>query len=579
MSSTGWLATCRNAVFELGLDPSCLEVLEAFRGAGEPEPAGDFERLETQARITAHGLAQRVVHTLDGEIDLDQADMFGRRYLALTKLLGHLAERVGEARILRIGAAQRMTEILEAPRPRALRVRALVDFYTSRAALLHHRQRLGDQELPSIEALAEGLHWREAVPGLEHAKIVGESELGPVHINLLRASSPRLQALDCRRMARRAGRDFVQQVARADALAAVSGGSFLYSEADIEAPSGRTDPVGLLLRDGEVHSPPVFHRATLLQDDRGGTWVRRMGLAGCIIGWRDHSETTVAGSNALGQLGVRAVAFNRAWGDSSPDHDGVSLAIVGHRVIALGHGALPIPLNGFVLAMPSAERRRHAYTPGHPVTWRLPDAPSGRPLHNGVTGGPMLLDAGRICIDMRAEDFVGTAPPATFSSDETFDNNLLPRMAAGLDEQDRLLLAAIDGRNFHRATGFTVNATARLMQALGCIDAMNLDGGSSKRMVLRGKVLDLPTTELLVSDAPDRDLDDAPVRPVHTAMLLHYRKEEGDEDQDEANAAGEAEGEEPESEPAEGEEPESEPADDQASTVPPEVPAGHDPPL
>jgi len=527
------MGVCRDTVFELGLDPGCLEVLEAFRGGDESwagQPLG-FDQLEQRARRFASSLAQDIADTLDGEIDADQAEMFSRRYLALLDLLEQLAEQSGEARILRVGAARRMAEILEADKPRALRVRALVDFYTSHAALLHHRQRLADTEPPSIEQLADGLDWAEAVPGLEHALIEGESELGPVHINLLRAANARLQALDCRRMARGAGRSFVQQVVRADAMAAISGGFFLYSEPDIEPPSRRTDPVGMLLADGELHNPPVFHRATLTQDIEGLASVTTMSLVGTTITWRDGSRSTVATSNSLAQLGVQPAAFNRAWGEQCPDHEGPSVAIVGDRIIALEQGALAIPLAGFVLCLPPADTRRPAYTPGAKLRYELPPAPSGQPLHNAVAGGPMLVSSGRIEIDLRAEDFVGTAPPATFSGDETFDHNLLPRMAVGLDEEGRLLMAAVDGRNFHRAPGFTLGATARLMQALGCVDAMNLDGGSSKRMVLRGEVLDLPTTELVARPLSEDDYHDAPVRPVHSAILLYYRTEQEDEDE------------------------------------------------
>jgi hypothetical protein len=186
-------------------------------------------------------------------------------------------------------------------------------------------------------------------------------------------------------------------------------------------------------------------------------------------------------------------------------------------VVARARGALPIPLAGLVLALPAAKASRPGWIPGARVGWRLPPEPSGASLRDAMAGGPMLLKGGRATLDLHCEDFVGTAPPATFSQDETFDQNLLPRLAAGLDAAGRLLLCAVDGRNFARAPGLTLGSTARLLQALGCETAMNLDGGSSKRMVLGGRVLDLPTTELLADGEPG----DAPVRPVHTALLLH----------------------------------------------------------
>ncbi len=522
MSTPAWLLACRSAVLERGLDPACLEVLEAFPRRGPPPEEAPVEMAQLERTIYVPGLAKRIVAALDGEVDRDQAELFSRRFVALMDLLSTLASGVQEAGVLRVGASCRMTEILAADPPRALRVRALVDFYTSHASLLHHRAALGG-DAPCLEELVERVRWTEAVPGLEQALIEGPSELGPVHVNLLRAARPRLQALDCRRLARRAGQGFVQQTVRADAMAAISGGFFLYSEPDIEPPSRRTDPVGMLLRDGELLGPPVFHRATIAQDDEGTISIRRWGLAGTQITWRDGTASRIATSNELGQLGLHPVAFNRAWGPTSPDHGGPSVAIVGQRVLALGKGAMPIPLAGFVLALPTADRKRAAHAPGARVAYTLPPGPEGRPAHNAMAGGPMLLEHGRMCIDLRAEDFVGTAPPATFSGDETFDANLLPRMAVGLDDEDRLVIAAIDGRNFHRASGFTLGATARLMQALGCHVAMNLDGGSSKRMVLRGVVLDLPIAE------PDAELHEAPVRPVHSALLLYYRTEKQDE--------------------------------------------------
>ena len=108
-----------------------------------------------------------------------------------------------------------------------------------------------------------------------------------------------------------------------------------------------------------------------------------------------------------------------------------------------------------------------------------------------------------------------TAPPVTFSRDETFDQNLLPRMACGMDAEGTLFFAAIDGRNFYKAPGMTLEHTARWMQALGCVRAMNLDGGSSKRMVVDRRVVDSPSTEVVGATSNKQH-----VRPVHSAILI-----------------------------------------------------------
>jgi exopolysaccharide biosynthesis protein len=80
-----------------------------------------------------------------------------------------------------------------------------------------------------------------------------------------------------------------------------------------------------------------------------------------------------------------------------------------------------------------------------------------------------------------------------------------------------LLLAAIDGRNFDRALGMTLSGVARLLATLGCHAVVNLDGGSSKRMVLRGETLDLASTEIRSGDGSTQ------MRPVHTGLLLFSR--------------------------------------------------------
>ena len=118
-------------------------------------------------------------------------------------------------------------------------------------------------------------------------------------------------------------------------------------------------------------------------------------------------------------------------------------------------------------------------------------------------------------MDLRTEGFWGTAPPLTFSQDETGDRNTLPRLAAGIDGAGRLVLVAVDGRNFERALGMTLGEVATLLQALGCVVATNLDGGSSKRIVVGGRTLDIASTEV-EQGTPGT----AKVRPVHTAVVF-----------------------------------------------------------
>ncbi len=60
-----------------------------------------------------------------------------------------------------------------------------------------------------------------------------------------------------------------------------------------------------------------------------------------------------------------------------------------------------------------------------------------------------------------------------------------PRTAVGLDSRGRLVLAVAEGRRRGRSEGLTLGELARLMLELGCVEALNLDGGGSSVLVVR----------------------------------------------------------------------------------------------
>ena len=484
-----WRDACADFARDEGIPEDFLETLDAFRspwprGGPEPRPetpfGGSFSQLE--ARVTSVLPDEDdLAATLGREVDAAQARMFGRRLAAVDDRLNSVLDPA--SRLLRVGFRVRLGGILGGPPPRALRIRALADFYYSQVGLLIHRGSLGQGR--TLSELASSLRWRSAAPGVEHATLEGPSRTGPVHVNVLRVvpEQVRIAVRDLRREVGR-GLSFAQSVTEAGAVAATSGGFFLYSEPEISPPQKRFDPVGLLVCDGQVVNPPTHRRGGLLIDPAGRVSLQHVGPEGLVLKL-DGRRFVVEG------------AVNRAQSEWGPQEH--SVAVVGHRVVDLG-SQLPVPLNGFVFPIPEGARVRE----GSRVEYVLPIA--------------MLVEEGRPAIDLRSEDFWAGAPPQTFSQDETGDRNLLPRLAVGLDRQGRLIFAAVDGRNFGRALGMTLAGTADLMIALGCLRACNLDGGSSKRMIVGGEVVDLASTEVVAEAAqPIR------TRPVHTGVLIFTR--------------------------------------------------------
>lgn len=60
-----------------------------------------------------------------------------------------------------------------------------------------------------------------------------------------------------------------------------------------------------------------------------------------------------------------------------------------------------------------------------------------------------------------------------------FASGTAPRTAVGIKENGNIIFYTIDGRQTGYSTGITIKTLASRMQELGCIDAINLDGGGS----------------------------------------------------------------------------------------------------
>ncbi|MDO4744331.1 MAG: phosphodiester glycosidase family protein [Clostridia bacterium] len=60
-----------------------------------------------------------------------------------------------------------------------------------------------------------------------------------------------------------------------------------------------------------------------------------------------------------------------------------------------------------------------------------------------------------------------------------------PRTAIGITEDGSIVLYTIDGRQANHSYGIQLKTLAKRMQELGCIDALNLDGGGSTEIVVQ----------------------------------------------------------------------------------------------
>jgi hypothetical protein len=98
-------------------------------------------------------------------------------------------------------------------------------------------------------------------------------------------------------------------------------------------------------------------------------------------------------------------------------------------------------------------------------------------IKTAIGGGPVLLQEGELKITNNEElKFAGKA-----ISDKH------PRTAVGYTANNELIMFVCEGRFPGRADGLTLPEMAKLMKQIGCVEALNLDGGGSSCLLINGK--------------------------------------------------------------------------------------------
>ncbi len=98
-------------------------------------------------------------------------------------------------------------------------------------------------------------------------------------------------------------------------------------------------------------------------------------------------------------------------------------------------------------------------------------------VETAIGGGPVLLQDGNILITNDEE--------LLFAGKGKYDKH--PRTAMGYTANGKLIILVIQGRFLAKAEGANLLQAATILQQLGCMEALNLDGGGSSCMLVNGK--------------------------------------------------------------------------------------------
>lgn len=98
-------------------------------------------------------------------------------------------------------------------------------------------------------------------------------------------------------------------------------------------------------------------------------------------------------------------------------------------------------------------------------------------MYTAIGGGPVLVQDGKIQISNNEERM--------FTGKAVDDKH--PRTAIGYTANGKLIILVVQGRFTGIAEGASLNQLAGILTDLGCVEALNLDGGGSSCLLVNGK--------------------------------------------------------------------------------------------
>lgn len=262
------------------------------------------------------------------------------------------------------------------------------------------------------------------------------------------------------------------------------------------------DPLGLMVTDGELVSRPYPGRSVLAwggpkpQISRAawsGT-VRFPGSEVKLSGLNEQlgAEGIVLVSPAGGKVSAKAPAtivilsHDRPLAPTGTVETTVTTAVTEQTELPVRQGQLAIAATGkSAEALVSLKR-------GDKVTVTMETKGADWERHKfAIGGGPAIVTGGDPLIAWESEAF-----NAAFATDRH------PRTAVGVTTSGDIWLVVVDGRQAH-SRGVTLLELSKVMDGLGCSEALNLDGGGSSELAIGRSVVNRP------SDGAERPIANA----------------------------------------------------------------------
>ena len=311
----------------------------------------------------------------------------------------------------------------------------------------------------------------EVQDGVKHIKLTNYYNGRPVRINVVEAdlkvaSNIQIQPV-LSNSANLQSRRSISSMAKNNNIIAAVNGTYFKPQTGV--------PLGTLMIDGKVYTGPVYDRVALgIFED--GFDVARVQLNASIEG--SGVKVKVDNINQPRMLSTYVLVYTPEWGKYSPyaPKYGMSLRVADGKITKASANPLVIPENGYVISGP--KKLLQPLLKDKEVKLDIRTIPEWKNIKHIISGGPYLVKDGDVFVDMTAQKLRAIG-------------GRNPRTAIGYTSDHNFILVTADGRE-GSSIGMTLMELANFMKSLGCIGAINLDGGGSTVMYVNGSVVNKP---------------------------------------------------------------------------------------
>lgn len=237
-------------------------------------------------------------------------------------------------------------------------------------------------------------------------------------------------------------------------------------------------PLGTLMINKKVYTGPIYDRVAM------GIFDNKFDMARVQL--RATVETNLGGLkidniNQPRMLSTHTIVYTPDWGEMSPlcPKYGKQIVVENGKLTKVSYGSNRIPQNGFVIV--GAEKNLDTIVNAKKFKLNIKINPEWKDVNHIISGGPYLIKNGEVYVDMTAQK-LGSIGGRN------------PRTAIGYTRSNHLIMLTADGRE-GSSIGLTLTELANLMKELGCVNAMNLDGGGSTVMYVNGQVVNKPQVQ------------------------------------------------------------------------------------